>query len=49
MHQKLADLHFEVLKDPDYSPDFSPLDYYLFPTIMKHLKGGRFSSIEEAT
>jgi hypothetical protein len=26
-HQKLADLHFEVLKDPDYAPDLAPSDY----------------------
>jgi hypothetical protein len=48
-HQKLADLHFEVLKHPVYSPDFAPSDSYLFPNLKKHLKGGKFSSIEEAT
>lgn len=26
-HQKLADLHFEVLKHPAYSPDLAPSDY----------------------
>jgi hypothetical protein len=31
--QKLADLHFEVLKHPVYSPDLTPLDYYLFPNL----------------
>jgi hypothetical protein len=25
------------------------LDYYLFPNLKKHLKGRKFSSIEEAT
>jgi histone-lysine N-methyltransferase SETMAR len=44
-HQKFADLHFEVLKHPAYSPDLAPLDYYLFP----NLKGRKFSSNEEAT
>jgi hypothetical protein len=32
-YQKLADLHFEVLKHPAYSPDFAPSDYYLFPNL----------------
>jgi hypothetical protein len=49
-HQKLADLHFEVLKHPAFSPDLVPSDYYyLFPNFKKHLKGRKFSSIEEAT
>jgi hypothetical protein len=48
-HQKLADLHFEVLKHPANSPDFASSDYYLFPNLKKHLKGRKFSSIEEAT
>jgi hypothetical protein len=26
-----------------------PSDYYLFPNLKKHLKGRKFSSIEEAT
>jgi hypothetical protein len=29
--QKLANLHFEVLKHPAYSPDLAPSDYCLFP------------------
>jgi hypothetical protein len=29
-HHKLADLHFEVLKHPVYSPDLFPSDYYIF-------------------
>jgi hypothetical protein len=32
-HQKLADLHFEVLKHPAYSPDLAPSYYYLFPNL----------------
>jgi histone-lysine N-methyltransferase SETMAR len=43
-HQKLAYLHFEVLKYLAYSPDLAPWDYYLFP----NLKGRKFLSIEEA-
>jgi histone-lysine N-methyltransferase SETMAR len=48
-HQKLADLHSEVLKHPAYSPDLAPSDYYLFPNLKKHLKGRKFSSTEETT
>jgi hypothetical protein len=41
-HQKLTDLHFEVL--------IWPLsDNYLFPYIKKHLKRRKFSSTEVAT
>jgi histone-lysine N-methyltransferase SETMAR len=50
MHQKLADLHSEVLKHPAYSPDLAPSDYCLFSTLKKHLKGRKiFFIIEEAT
>jgi histone-lysine N-methyltransferase SETMAR len=31
-HQKQADLHFEVLKHPAYSPDLAPSNYCLFLT-----------------
>jgi hypothetical protein len=33
-HQKLAEIHFEVLKHPAYSPDSAPSDYYLFPNLL---------------
>jgi histone-lysine N-methyltransferase SETMAR len=46
--QKLADIYFEVLKQPAYSPDLAPSDYYLFPNLKKYLKGRKFSSTEEA-
>lgn len=42
-NQNLADLHFEVLKPPAYSPDINPSDYYLCPNRI-----GRKSSTEEA-
>jgi hypothetical protein len=48
-HQKLADLHFGVLKHPANSPHLAPSDYHLLPNLKKHLKGRKFSSIEEAT
>jgi histone-lysine N-methyltransferase SETMAR len=47
--QKLADLHFEVLKHPSYSLELAPSDYYLFPDLKKHFNGRKFSSIEETT
>jgi hypothetical protein len=48
VHQKLADIHFEVLKHLAYSPDLAPSHYYLIHNFRKHLKGRKFSSIEEA-
>jgi histone-lysine N-methyltransferase SETMAR len=39
----------EVQKHPTYSPNLAPSDYYLFPNLKKHLRGRKFSSIEEAT
>jgi hypothetical protein len=47
--QKLADLHCEFLKHRAYSPDLAPSDYYLLPNLKKHLKGRKFSSINETT
>jgi hypothetical protein len=32
-HHKLADLQFEVLKHPAYSPDLALSDYYLLPNL----------------
>jgi hypothetical protein len=37
-HQKLAVIHFEVLKHPAYSPDLAPSDLYFFPNLKKHLE-----------
>jgi hypothetical protein len=48
MHQKLEDLHFEVLKYPAYSPDLAPSDYCHFPNLKQHFKVRKISSIEEA-
>jgi hypothetical protein len=47
MHQELAEFYLELLKHPVYSPDLALLDYYLFPNLNKHVKGRKFSSIEE--
>jgi hypothetical protein len=49
MHQKLAELYFEVQKHPAYSPDLAPSDNYIFPDLKEHLKGRTVSSTEEAT
>jgi hypothetical protein len=49
VHQKLGDLHFEVLKRPAYSPDLASLDYCHLPNLKKHLKERKFSSTEEVT
>jgi BarA-like signal transduction histidine kinase len=46
--QKLDDLHFEVLKQPAYLSDLGPSHYHLFPNLKKHLKGMKFSTIEDA-
>jgi histone-lysine N-methyltransferase SETMAR len=48
MHQKLADLHSEVLKHPAYSPCVAPSDYCLFPNLKKCLKGRKFLSTADA-
>jgi hypothetical protein len=48
MNQKLAGLHFEVLKHPASPPDLAPFDCSLFPDLKKHLRGRKVSSIEEA-
>jgi hypothetical protein len=48
-HQKLADLHFQILKHPAYSPDLTSSDYCLFPNLKKRFTGRKFLSIGEAT
>jgi len=46
--RKLADLHFEVLKHPVYSPDLTSSDRHVFPNLERHLKGTKFSTTENA-
>jgi len=43
----LADLKWELLPHPPYSPDLAPSDYHLFPALKKPLRGIRFQSLEE--
>lgn len=45
--QKLADLRFEIVNHPPYSPDLAPSDFHLFPNLKKFLAGKRFHSDEE--
>jgi histone-lysine N-methyltransferase SETMAR len=47
-HWKLAELHFEVLKHPAYSPDLAPSGYHLLPNVKYHLKGTKISTTEDA-
>jgi len=47
-HQKLADLHSEVLKYPTFSPDLAPSDYQLFPNFEKPLQGIKSFTNEDA-
>jgi len=45
--KKLADLGFQCLDHPPYSPALAPSDYHLFPGLKKQLKGLHFSSDAE--
>lgn len=44
---KLAELRYELLPHPPYSPDLAPSDFFLFPNMKKWLGGKRFTSNEE--
>lgn len=44
----LAKLRVELLGAPTYSPDLSPCDFFLFPTIKDRMRGLRFDSAEAA-
>jgi hypothetical protein len=48
-NQKLAVVHFEVLKQQACSPHLAPSDFYVFPNVKKHLKVRKISSLEEDT
>jgi len=45
--KKLANLGFQCLDHPPYSPDLAPSDYHLFPGLKKKLKCRHFSSDAE--
>ena len=38
---------FKILPHPQYSPDLAPSDFFLLPSLKKHLKGQRFHSNED--
>ena len=38
---------FKILPHPPYSPDLAPSDFFLFPSLKKHLKGQRSHSNED--
>jgi hypothetical protein len=41
-----TDCGFEILPQPQYSPDLDRYDIYLFPKMKKRLRGRRFESNE---
>ena len=41
------ELDWEVLSHPPYSPDLSPSDYHLFPSLQNSLNGKKFTSDED--
>jgi [histone H3]-lysine36 N-dimethyltransferase SETMAR len=45
--QKIADLGWETLDHPPYSPDMAPSDFYLFRSLEHWLRGKKFRTIEE--
>uniref|UniRef100_A0A5S6QGN5 Tc1-like transposase DDE domain-containing protein n=1 Tax=Trichuris muris TaxID=70415 RepID=A0A5S6QGN5_TRIMR len=46
--QKLAELRYETLSHPPYSPDLSPTDYHLFKHLELFLRGKTFPNGEAA-
>ncbi|XGW09192.1 hypothetical protein V3C99_011475 [Haemonchus contortus] len=45
--QKFQELGREVLPHLPYSPDLAPSDYYLFRTVMRHLRDKNFDNQEQ--
>ncbi len=43
----LKKFNWELFPHPPYSPDTAPSDYYLFPTLKRHLEGKNFTTNEE--
>jgi [histone H3]-lysine36 N-dimethyltransferase SETMAR len=44
--QKIAQLGWEVLPHPPYSPDLAPSDYHLFRSLQHHISGKNYNSFE---
>ena len=45
--QTMSDLNIEPPQHPPYSPDLAMCDFFLFPTVIDHLRGRKFESREE--
>lgn len=45
--KKFADMGFEILPHPAYSPDISPTDYHLFRSMSNYLAGKKFGSLAD--
>ena len=43
----LQELKWEVLQHLPYSPDLAPTDYYLFHSLLKHMKDITFDNEED--
>jgi len=42
-----AECGYELLPHPPYLPDLAPSDFYLFPLLKEHLRGGRYESDDD--
>ena len=47
VQQFLAKYNIPQVRQPPYSPDLAPCDFFLFPKIKSHLKGRRFQDVGE--
>lgn len=47
VQQFLAKHNIPQVRQPPYSPDLAPCDFFLFPKIKSHLKGRRFQDVGE--
>jgi [histone H3]-lysine36 N-dimethyltransferase SETMAR len=45
--EKLAELNFEILPHPPYSPDLAPSDYHLFRSLHNHLRDKHFDNRDD--
>ena len=45
--QKIAELSWEILLHPPYSPDLAPSDYHLFLSLQNFLGGKKFKNEED--
>ena len=45
--QKIAELGWEILLHPPYSPDLAPSDYHLFLSLQNFLSGKKFKNEED--